>query len=281
MIDLRWLRPMVRSGLLGIFAMTVLVSAVLLARGTTGCDWRAADQLTLAEIMLLVGFSEYTLVAYRTTYGGAWNIPRGVLVEHEPTMRARQRILSTIGDGVLLGTGVGGTVFCLTLFGAARHVRHDRAVTTVEPTPVAYLNRNPSAWNASGCIAGWLSLGSGSRRAGFLLIPVEVEDVADVAEVLVHADLRGSPTSCGSGVDVPRRPPALPVSNVQPDAGASEGGAGQAPTAASANPEPGSARQSPGRSAESSRKHGTGRDGGTVARGHHKCPQPDDDGGWF
>ena len=137
MPDSRWLRRMLVFGLLGVAAMTVVVPGILLARGTTGHDWYSAGKLTLEEAILAMGFSKYTAVAYRREYGDTWNIMRAAFVDFGPPVRARrQRILATIGDGVMLGGGIGGTVFCLMLLGAAGHLRRGRTVASVEP--VAY-----------------------------------------------------------------------------------------------------------------------------------------------
>ena len=110
-----------------------------------------------------VGFSEYEPVAYRRGRGDTWNIIRVVLVEHGPLVRARRRILTTIGQGVLLGAG--GTVFCLMLLGAAGPWRSGRAGPTVEPAPGAYPYRPPLAWGGAGDAQRWSRPGRG-RAAG-------------------------------------------------------------------------------------------------------------------
>ena len=56
MSDVRWFRRMIGFGLLGVAAMAVLVSGILLGRTTTSHDWYAAGKLTLIEAMLAVGF---------------------------------------------------------------------------------------------------------------------------------------------------------------------------------------------------------------------------------
>ena len=122
----RWPRRMVRLGLLGVAAMTLAVPVILLARGTTGHDWYSAAKLTAVEIALAVGFSKYTPVAYRDERGDGWNISRAGFVEFGPPVWAQRRILAAIGDGVMLGAGVGGTVFCLMLLGVAGHGRRGR-----------------------------------------------------------------------------------------------------------------------------------------------------------
>ena len=53
---------MLRLGLLGVVAMTVLVPAAALLRGTTGHDWYAAWKLTAVEIALAAGFDPHARV---------------------------------------------------------------------------------------------------------------------------------------------------------------------------------------------------------------------------
>ena len=164
---------MVRLGLLGVAAMTLAVPVILLARGTAGHDWYAATKLTAVEIALAVGFSEYTAVAYRRKRGDTWNISRAVFVEFGPPVRARQRILAAIGDGVMLGAGVSGTVFCLMLLGAAGHVRRGRTGTALEP--VEYTHRHSLAAGPAGRIADWVRPGLRARIALLVVSPAELE----------------------------------------------------------------------------------------------------------
>ena len=168
-----WPRRMIRLGLLGVAAMTLAVPAILLARGTAGHDWYAAGKLTAVEIALAVGFSEYTAVAYRRTYGDTWNISRAVFVEFGPPVRARQRILAAIGDGVMLGAGVGGTVFCLMLLGAAGHGRRGRTGAALEPA--AYPYRHSLAAGPAGRVADWVRPGLRARIALLAVSPAELE----------------------------------------------------------------------------------------------------------
>ncbi len=169
----RWPRRMVRLGLLGVAAMTLAVPVILLARGTTGHDWYAAGKLTVAEVMLAVGFSEYASVAYRRKSGDTWNISRTVFVEFEPALEARRRILATVGDGVMLGAGVGGTVFCLMLLGAGGQVRRGRTGTALEPAGYPY--RHPPTAGPAGRIADWVRPGLRARIALLAVSPAELE----------------------------------------------------------------------------------------------------------
>ena len=168
-----WQRRMVRLGLLGVAAMTLAVPCVLLGRGTTGHDWYAARQVTLAEAMIAVGFSESTTVAYRTAYGDTWNIIRAAVAVFPSALQARRHILATIGDGVMLGAGVGGTVFCLMLLGAAGHGRRGRGGTALEP--VDYPHRRMSASGPAGRVAEWIRPGLRARIALLVVSPAELE----------------------------------------------------------------------------------------------------------
>ncbi len=221
MSDTRWPPGMVRLGLLGVAAMAMLVSGILLARNTTGHDWYSAGKLTLHETMLAVGFSEYKPVAYRTGHGDAWNIIRVVLVEHGPLVQARRRILTTIGQGVVLGAGAGGTVFCLMLLGAAGAWRRGRAVTTVEPARGAYPYRPPTAWSGAGRAQGWFRPGCG--RPGLLVIPVA--EVEDVERFVTHGGPPRPLNSVEPGAGALEHPPALSAAGPRdgPDTGSTRG----------------------------------------------------------
>ena len=168
-----WPRRMVRLGLLGVVAMTLAVPGILLARGTTGHDWYSAAKLTAVEIALAVGFSKYTPVAYRDERGDGWNISRVGFVEFGPPVWAQRRILAAIGDGVMLGAGVGGTVFCLMLLGAAGHGRRGRPGTALEP--VEYPHRRMPAAGPAGRVAEWVRPGLRARIALLVVSPAELE----------------------------------------------------------------------------------------------------------
>ena len=168
-----WPRRMVRLGLLGVAAMTLAVPGILLTRGTTGHDWYAAGKLTAIEIALAVGFSEYTPVAYRWKDGDTMNMSRAVFPEFGPPVQARRHILATIGDGVMLGAGVGGTVFFLMLLGAAGHGRRGRTGTALEP--VEHPHRHLPAAGPAGRVAEWVRPGLRARIALLVVSPADLE----------------------------------------------------------------------------------------------------------
>ena len=153
--------------------MTLAVPVILLARGTTGHDWYSAAKLTAVEIALAVGFSKYTPVAYRDERGDGWNISRIGFVEFGPPVWAQRRILAAIGDGVMLGAGVGGTVFCLMLLGAAGHGWRGRRGTALEQ--VEYPHRYPPASGPAGRISEWVRPGLRARIALLVVSPAEFE----------------------------------------------------------------------------------------------------------
>ncbi len=267
---------MVGLGLLGVAATAVLVAGILLARNTTGHDWYSAGKLTLHEAMLAVGFSEYKPVAYRTSRGDTWNIIRVVLVEHGPLVRARRRILTTIGEGVLLGAGAGGTVFCLMLLGPAGPWRRGRAVATVEPAPGAYPYRPPPAWGEAGRAHGWFRPDGGCGRAGLVVIPVA--EIEDVERFVTHG---GSPkllTAVGPGAGAVEHSPALPT------AGPGDGADTGSPRGKDAA-KPAPVRAGKPRKQVSGPRRGSGTlesDGKTPARRQTPAPsKPDGDGDFF
>ncbi len=280
MSDTRWPPGMVRLGLLGVAAMAVLVAGILVARNTTGHDWYSAGKLTLHETMLAVGFSEYKPVAYRTGRGDTWNIIRVVLVEHGALVRARRRILTTIGEGVLLGAGAGGAVFCLMLLGAARRWRRGGwAVATVEPASGAYPYRPPPAWGGAGHGHGWFRPGGGGGRAGLVVIPVA--EIEDVERFVTNG---GSPrprplTVAGPGAGAVEHPPALPAIGAAPD------GADTGPTLGKDAATPAPVRAGKPRKQVSGPHRGSGTsrsDGKTPAMRQTPAPsKPDGDGDFF
>lgn len=153
--------------------MTLAVPVILLARSTTGHDWYAARKLTVAEAMIAVGFSNTTTVAYRNADGVTWNIIRAAVAVFPSAVKARRRILAAIGDGVMLGAGVGGTVFCLMLLGAAGQGRRGRPGTALEP--VDHVHRHLSAAGPAGRIVDWVRPGLRARIGLLVVSPAELE----------------------------------------------------------------------------------------------------------
>ena len=168
-----WPLRMVRLGLLGVAAATLAVPCILLARGTTGHDWHSAGKLTVEEVKLAVGKGRYDFVAYRWADGDTWNITRAAFVEFGPPVEARRRIMATVGEGVMLGAGVGGTVFCLMLLGAAGHWRRGRIGTALEPLGNSL--GHPSASGAAERIEDRVRPGLRMRIALLVVSPADLE----------------------------------------------------------------------------------------------------------
>ena len=212
MTDGHWYRRMLGFGLLGLVAMTLLMPAVMLARGTAGHDWYAASRLTLEEMKLAVGFSEYTPVAYRRAYGDVWNISRVVLVEFRPLLEARGRILSAAGDGLMLGAGIGGTVFVLMAVGAAGALRRSSRAAVPAPAAPSWRDGPVVSRGTVERLAGRLG---GRARVALLVVPEDdfealaVSDGAVDIAALPAAGPRPLPRAeAASAPDAVSAPPA-------------------------------------------------------------------------
>ena len=168
-----WPRRMVLLGLLGVVVAALAVPCILLARDTTSHDWQSAAKLTVEEVMLAVGKGRYDSVTYRWADGDTWKITRAAFVEFGPPVEARQRILATVGDGVMLGAGVGGTVFCLMLLGAASLWRRGRTGTALEP--VEHSHGHLSAADTAGRIVELIRPGLRMRIALLVVSPADLE----------------------------------------------------------------------------------------------------------
>ena len=182
----QWPRRMVLLGLLGVAAATLAVPCILLARGTTGHDWQSAAKLTVEEVKLAVGKGRHDSVTYRWADGDTWKITRAAFVEFGPPVEARRRILATVGDGVMLGAGVGGTVFCLMLLGAASHWRRGRIGTVLEP--VEHSHGHLSAADTAGRIVELIRPGLRTRIALLVVSPADLERL-----VALHGPRRRRP----------------------------------------------------------------------------------------
>ena len=207
----KWLLPLVAAG---IFAagMAVLVGGIALALGTTGHDWYATWKLTLVDVMLAFGFSDYGAVEYRTAAGETITVARYRLAYgmYEP-WSARRQILSLAGDRAVLGacTGLALSAMWLAVL-AAVHLRQrvSGRGTVVEPAPrvrrgYAGRMRQPDDWSDDELIA---ALARRSGRLGVLLVSTEeVERLAGVGGATrPSATLRDSLP--------PARTPGLPPS---------------------------------------------------------------------
>ena len=227
MADRYWYRRMLGFGLLGLAAMTLLTPAVMFAWGTSGHDWYAARRLTTEELKLALGFSELTPVAYRRDHGDVWHIPRAAFVGFGPPVRARQRILSAAGDGMMLGAGIGGTVFVLMAFGAAGALRRPSRASVPAPPAPSWRDEPVVSRGTVERLAG--RPGGGARVAlpvvpeddvEELAVPDGVMDIAPLPEpglrVLSRAEAENVPDAASalparsSGDRLPTPPPCRP-----------------------------------------------------------------------
>jgi len=267
---------MLGFGLLGLVAMTLLMPAVMLARGTTGHDWYAASRLTLEELKLAVGFSEFTPVAYRRAYGDVWNLSRFAFVEFGPPLEARGRILSAAGDGLMLGAGVGGTVFVLMAFGAAGTLRRGARAAVPAPAARSWGHGPAVSRGTVDRLAGRLG---GRARVALLVVPEEDFEALAVSDgtvdiaALPAAGRRPLPwAEAGSAPDAASAPPVrapaerLPVPRpaapakpapAGPERGGRDAGRADAGAGMPAKPPAAAAASRPG-SADSTRQGGRG-----------------------
>ena len=97
-----------------------------------------------------------------------------MFVEFGPPLDARRRIQKVIGEGVMLGAGIGGTVFCLMLLGALGHARRDRPPgTALEPAESRF--RQPSASGPALAVEDWARPGLRMRIALLVVSPADLE----------------------------------------------------------------------------------------------------------
>ena len=203
------LRRMFGFGLLGVALMTVLAPGVALLRGTTGHDWYAGVKLTSVEIALALGFDAHArVVEYRRWDGKVERLSRHDLYWTGEALAARIRILATAGDYALLGGGIGGAVFVLTMLGAAGRGR--RAVAA-EPAMRPGRSRPGSEPGraAAGRVAGGLRIGR--TRVALLVVPeAEFAEMAARAGAIDPADRTpdaGLPDAPAGGAALPPPPP--------------------------------------------------------------------------
>ena len=214
MPDLRRCRRLALFTAVGAVTSALLLPVLALVRDTTGHDWYAADRLTLAQLMLGVGFEPYSVTTYRTPDGKVMKITRiGLSVYGEP-IRARARILSTVGNHAGLGAvagGAGGAVLLITLGSGGSGRRRtgvlERAAAMERPV-------SRRLWNRDGVVDGVSLPGNGEARIGLVVLsPTDVEGVAHVQGFVdVGAPLPGGgmgPEQLAPGAVAARRALAL------------------------------------------------------------------------
>ncbi len=115
--DSRFWRQALISGTAGAISMAMLACAVVLARDTTGQEWYAASRLTVAELLIAVGFDGNAPVGYRNADGAVETVSRYALTFDLKARWAREDILAAAWDGAMLGalSGLGGALLCLVL----------------------------------------------------------------------------------------------------------------------------------------------------------------------
>lgn len=194
MPDLRRCRRFARFTAVGAVTSALLLPVLALVRDTTGHDWYAADRLTLAQFMLGVGFEPYSVTTYRTANGKVMKITRiGLSVYGEP-IRARARILSTVGNHAGLGAiagGAGGAVLLIVSGRGGRGRRRTGVLKRAAATEQPVLRR---IWNRIGVVDGVSLPGNGEARIG--LVVLSPTDVEGVAHVQGFVDV-GAPSSRG------------------------------------------------------------------------------------
>ena len=181
MIDLDRLRRSLVLGALGAAAMALLLPALAALCYTDAQDWYAARKVSVAQVLIAVGFDERATTGYRLSDGRTVTWLRDGVATYPEALRSRSLILSVIGDNILLGA-ITGFVVLFTLSGLLNLARHQPAGVSRVPA------RRPSA---------------AERRPGFL---------ADVPPYVAHEPNRGgavlpaAPTPAAGR----REPPAKP-----------------------------------------------------------------------
>ena len=125
------------AGTAGAVSMAVLGCALALARDTAGHDWYAAARITVADVLLGVGFDGETPVAYRNADGAVETLSRSGLTHRFEARWARLDILESAWEGATLGAlcGLGGALLCLVLVWRPEEERRVRR-PAYEPAPV-------------------------------------------------------------------------------------------------------------------------------------------------
>ncbi len=105
------------AGMAGAVSMALLACAVALARDTTGHDWYAAARLTVADLMIGVGFDGDASIEFRNADGVIETVTRSGLTDSYRVRWAREDILKSAWEGATLGalSGFGGALLCFVL----------------------------------------------------------------------------------------------------------------------------------------------------------------------
>ena len=104
-------------GTMGAVSMALLACTVAVARDTTGHDWYAAAKLTVADMMIGVGFDEDAPLEFRNADGVVETVTRSGLTDSYRVRWAREDILKAAWEGATLGavSGFGGALLCFVL----------------------------------------------------------------------------------------------------------------------------------------------------------------------
>ena len=123
-------------GTMGAVSMALLACTVDLARDTTGHDWYAAAKLTVADLMIGVGFGEDAPIEFRNADGVVETVTRSGLTDRYRVRWAREDILKAAWEGATLGavSGFGGALLCFVLVWRSMDDRRGRRSTS-EPAP--------------------------------------------------------------------------------------------------------------------------------------------------
>lgn len=121
-------------GTMGAVSMALLACTVALARDTAGHDWYGAAKLTVADLMIGVGFDEDAPVEFRNADGGVETVTRSGLTDSYRVRWAREDILKSAWEGATLGavSGFGGALLCFVLVWRSMDDRRGRR-TASEP----------------------------------------------------------------------------------------------------------------------------------------------------
>ena len=115
-------------GTMAAVLMALLACTVVLTRDTTGHDWYAAAKLTVADMMIGVGFDEDAPVEFRNADGVVETVTRSGLSDSYRVRWAREDILKAAREGATLGafSGFGGALLCLVLVWRSMNDRRGR-----------------------------------------------------------------------------------------------------------------------------------------------------------